>query len=185
MTIRSSVDRCVVIAHDAGRHRKEHDTHNRRYRSMATRLIPLSDFDRLAASFFSGGRPRLDRQIPLTAVQRGDHLVLAFDLPGVSDDQVEIALERRTLTVRAERPSMLAEGDTVFASELPWGSAERKVVLGDMLDPDAATASFSAGVLTVTVPISAKARSRKIEIGHAPVSATAVEARSSEDEPSA
>jgi HSP20 family protein len=151
---------------------------------MATRLIPLSDFDRLAASFFSG-RPRLDRQIPLTAVQRGDSLVLSFDLPGVPEDKVEIALERRTLTVTAERPSILSEGDTVFASELPWGTAERKVVLGDTLDTEAASASFSGGVLTVTIPVSPKARSRKIEIGHAPVSTTAVEAGSREDEPSA
>jgi HSP20 family protein len=143
---------------------------------MATRLIPLSDFDRLAASFFSGSRPRLDRQIPLTAVQRGESLVLLFDLPGVRADTVEIGLERRTLTVSAERPAALAEGDTVFANELPWGAAERKVVLGDTLDTDAATATFTDGVLTVTIPVSPKARSRKIEIGHAPVSATAVEA---------
>jgi HSP20 family protein len=143
---------------------------------MATRLIPLSDFDRLAASFLSGSRPRLDRQIPLTAVQRGENLVLLFDLPGVPADTVEISLERRTLTVSAERPAALAEGDTVFANELPWGAAERKVVLGDTLDTDAATATFTDGVLTVTIPVSPKARSRKIEIGHAPVSATAVEA---------
>jgi HSP20 family protein len=149
---------------------------------MATRLIPLSDFDRLAASFFSGSRPRLDRQIPLTAVQRGENLVLLFDLPGVPEDKVEIALERRTLTVKAERPGMLAEGDTVFASELPWGTAERKVLLGDTLDTDAASASFSSGVLTVTIPVSAKARSRKIEIGHAPVSTTAVESGNPDDE---
>ncbi len=142
---------------------------------MATRLIPLSDFDRLAASFFSGARPRLDRQIPLTALQRGEHLVLLFDLPGVPEEHVEISLERRTLTVKAERPGMVAEGDTVFASELAWGPAERKVVLGDTLDTEAAAASFSNGVLTISIPVSPKARSRKIEIGHAPVSTTAVE----------
>jgi HSP20 family protein len=142
---------------------------------MATRLIPLSDFDRLAASFFSTSRPRLDRQIPLTALQRGDSLVLLFDLPGVPEENVEISLERRTLTVKAERPGLLAEGDTVFSNELPWGAGERKVVLGDTLDPDAATASFTGGVLTITIPVSDKARSRKIEIGHAPVSTTAVE----------
>jgi len=142
---------------------------------MATRLLPLSDFDRLAASFFSNSRPTLDRQIPLTAVQRGENLVLLFDLPGVPEDKVEIHLERRTLTVKAERPATLAEGDRIFANELPWGNAERKIVLGDALDPDAATASFDDGVLTITVPTSPKARSRKIEIGHAPVSTTAVE----------
>lgn len=138
---------------------------------MATRYVPLSSFDRLTANLFSPAR--LDRQIPMDALQRDDRLVLHFDLPGVAEDAVELSLERRVLTVRAERSGSVRDGDTVFVAERPSGAMSRQVVLGDTLDLDAVHAHLDAGVLTVSIPVSAKARSRRIEIGHAPVQATA------------
>ena len=142
---------------------------------MPTRFVPLTNFDRLAASFFTRPMPSLARQIPVDAVQRDEQLVLAFDLPGVSEDAVEIALERRTLTVKAERPQAVRDNDHVFLNERPWGEMSRQVVLGDTLDLEQIEASFDRGVLTVTIPVSARAKSRKIEIGHAPVEASATE----------
>ena len=142
---------------------------------MPTRFVPLTNFDRLAANFFSRPLPSLARQIPLDAVQRDEQLVLVFDLPGVAEDSVEIALERRTLTVKAERPQAVRDTDHVFLNERPWGETSRQVVLGDTLDLERIEASFDHGVLTITVPVSARAKSRKIEIGHAPVEASATE----------
>jgi HSP20 family protein len=148
---------------------------------MATRFVPMTNFDRLAASFFSPRAfPRLDRQIPVDAVQRDDKLVLVFDLPGISEDAVELSLERRVLTVRAERPNEVREDDTVFLAERPWGPMSRQIVLGDTLDLERVEAHFRAGVLTVTVPMAATARTRKIEISHAPVSTTAAEVEAGE-----
>lgn len=138
---------------------------------MSTTRVPLTTFDRLAASFLSGTRPLLPRQIPVDAVQREDRLVLRFDLPGVADDAVDITVERRTLTVKAARPSDLREGDRVFLAERPWGEWSRQVVLGESLDTERISANLSNGVLTVTVPVAPTARSRRIEIGHAPVEA--------------
>lgn len=148
---------------------------------MTTRTIPLSSFDRLAASFFTRPFPRLDRQIPVDAFQRDDALVLAFDLPGVEEKDIELSLERRVLTVRADRPSALRDEDTVFLAERPYGPMSRQVVLGDTLDLDRITASYDRGVLTVVVPVAANARSRRIEIQHAPVSTTATEVTAGDD----
>jgi HSP20 family protein len=143
---------------------------------MPTRFVPLSQFDRLAASFFdTARRPWLDRQIPVDAVQRDDRLVLQFDLPGLAEDDIELSLERRVLTVRAERPNAIHDGDHVFLGERPWGPMSRQVVLGDTLDMDKVTANFANGVLTVTLPVAATAKSRKIEIGNAPVDASSAE----------
>ena len=142
---------------------------------MPTRFVPLNQFDRLAASFFAPSRevPRLDRQIPVDAVQRDDRLVLAFDLPGVGEDGIELSLERRVLTVRAERANDVREEDQVFLAERPWGPTSRQVVLGDTLDLEQVTASYADGVLTVTIPVAPQSKTRKIEIGHAPVETTA------------
>ena len=140
---------------------------------MTTRFVPLSQFDRLAASIFgSPSRPALDRQIPVDAVQRDERLVLTFDLPGVREDQIELSLERRVLTVRAERAADVRESDHVFLAERPWGTMSRQIVLGDNLDLDKVTASYDSGVLTVTVPLAPTAKTRRIEVGNAPVSTT-------------
>lgn len=147
---------------------------------MPTRFVPLSQFDRLAASFFAPSRdvPRLDRQIPVDAVQRDDQLILRFDLPGVGEEHIELSLERRVLTVRAERTNDVREDDQVFLAERPWGSMSRQVTLGDTLDLEKVTAAYTDGVLTVTIPVVAHAKSRKIEIGHAPVDASSSEVTS-------
>jgi HSP20 family protein len=140
---------------------------------MATRFVPLSQFDRLASGFFGAPRPRLDRQIPVDAVQRDDRLVLQFDLPGVAEDDVELSLERRVLSVRADRPNAVRDDDAVFVAERPWGPMSRQIVLGDTLDIEKVTASYANGVLTVSIPVAAKAKSRRIEIGHAPIDTNA------------
>ena len=134
---------------------------------MPTRSVPLTrEFDRLAASFFGPGRASLSRQIPVDAVQRDDRLVLSFDLPGVPEDGIEINLERRVLTVKAERPQQFHEGDHVFLAERPWGPMTRQVVLGDTLDTENLKATFDNGVLTVTVGRRTDARARRIEVSH-------------------
>jgi len=146
-------------------------------RRITTTRVPLTTFDRLAASFLGTGRPLLTRQIPVDAIQREDRLVLRFDLPGVAEDAVDITVARRTLTVKASRANDLREGDRVFLAERPWGDWARQIVLGEALDTERITASFADGVLTVTVPVATTSRSRKIEIGHAPVeTVTTVEA---------
>ena len=136
---------------------------------MSTRMVPLSQFDRIVDSFFSPSRTRLARQIPLDALQRDDKLVLIFDLPGVSEEAIEMSLERRQLTVKAERPSYVQDSDIVFVADRPWGEMTRQILLGDTLDLERVAAHFENGVLTVTVPVAATARTRRIEIGHAPV----------------
>jgi HSP20 family protein len=140
---------------------------------MPTRFVPMSSVDRLAAGLFGSMDPfrfpRVDRQIPVDAFQRGDELLLHFDLPGVPEDAIELSLERRVLSVKAQRDYSASEGDHVFMAERPWGTLSRQVVLGDTLDTNRIQAHYDNGVLTVTVPLSQTAKTRKIEIGHAPL----------------
>lgn len=141
---------------------------------MSTRFVPLSSIDRLTAGLLGSmdfPLPRMDRQIPLDAFQRGDELVLHFDLPGVPEGDVELSVERRVVTVKATRAYAGQEGDHVFMAERPWGTLSRQVVLGDSLDVNRISAHYDNGVLTVTVPVAQNAKSRRIEINHAPVSA--------------
>jgi HSP20 family protein len=141
---------------------------------MPTRYVPLSSFNQMErlVDGLLGGRPaagfRSDRQIPVDAFTRNGQLELHFDLPGVPEDGVSLDVERRVLSVRASRPYTPAESETTFFAERPWGELSRQIVLGEALDTDRVSASFADGVLVVTIPVSEKAKSRRIEITHAP-----------------
>jgi HSP20 family protein len=90
--------------------------------------------------------------------------VVAFDLPGVAVDSVDIDVERNVLTVRAERKPAAGEDTEMLASERPRGVFSRQLILGDTLETDSIKASYDDGVLTLRIPVAEKAKPRKIEI---------------------
>jgi HSP20 family protein len=141
---------------------------------MSTRYVPLTSLDRMERLVdglmdqAGRGAPRGDRQIPVDAFQRDGQLEMHFDLPGVPEDGVELTVERRTLTIRADRSYTPTDSETVFFAERPWGQLSRQIVLGDTLDLNRVSAHFTDGVLVVTIPIAEQAKSRRIDITHAP-----------------
>ncbi len=92
---------------------------------------------------------------------------VSLELPGMAEKDVEIAIDGDMLSVHGEkkRESEHREGDEVY-SERSWGMFERSFLLPDTVDRDKIEAKFAKGVLTVTLPKSAKAREsvRKVEV---------------------
>jgi HSP20 family protein len=68
------------------------------------------------------------------------------------------------LTVQAERRPEHDEGDEVLAAERPKGAYARRVLLGNTLDTDRIAAEYQNGVLEVTIPVSERAKPKKIEV---------------------
>jgi HSP20 family protein len=133
---------------------------------MLMRFDPLGGLERIAEELQSTGR-RNPRSVPMDAYRRGEDVVLRFDLPGVDPESIDLTVDQHVLTVRAERQSESQEGDEVLAVERPQGSFVRRVFLGDTLDTDRISAQYRNGVLELTIPISERAKPRKIEIGNA------------------
>jgi HSP20 family protein len=52
----------------------------------------------------------------------------------------------------------------MVANVRPQGTFSRQLFLGDTLDPDGIEAEYQAGVLTLRIPISERAKPRKVEI---------------------
>ena len=103
---------------------------------MLMRTDPFRDFDRLAQQFFGNtGTWSRPSAMPLDAYRSGDEYVIAFDLPGVALDAIELNIERNVLTVRAERVPRNGDWE-MLASERPRGVFSRQLVLGDNLDLD-------------------------------------------------
>ena len=123
---------------------------------------PFRDLDRLTQQLLgTTNRPAV---MPMDAWREGDRFVIEFDLPGVNRDSIDLDVERNVLTVRAERVARSGDWE-MLASERPRGAFSRQLVLGDNLDLDRIEASYDAGVLRLVVPVSEKAKPRKIEIG--------------------
>jgi HSP20 family protein len=123
---------------------------------------PFRDFDRLASQLLgTTNRPAV---MPMDAWREGDVFMIEFDLPGVSQETIDLDVERNVLTVRAERIGRNGDWE-MLASERPRGVFSRQLVLGDNLDLDRIEASYDSGVLRLSVPVAERAKPRKIQVG--------------------
>ncbi|MFJ6678478.1 Hsp20/alpha crystallin family protein [Microbacterium sp. NPDC091382] len=146
---------------------------------MAT-YDPFRDLDRIASTLFDTRRG--PRRMPMDLYRDGDHYVLNADLPGIDPGSVDIDVDGQLLTIRAERTVGAADGVKWITRERETASFLRQLNLGQGIDTEAITATYNNGVLTVTIPVSEKAKPRKVEVvaeGSAPTIAT----RESEPQP--
>ncbi|AOT02446.1 Hsp20/alpha crystallin family protein [Arthrobacter sp. U41] len=128
------------------------------------RTDPFRELDRLTQQVFgTAARPAA---MPMDAWQEDGEFVVAFDLPGVNVDSVDLDIERNVLTVKAERRDPTQPNVELIAAERPRGVFSRQLILGDTLDTEKVKAHYSDGVLTLRIPVLEKAKPRKIEISH-------------------
>ena len=123
---------------------------------------PVEQLMSLAAS---GRRAVLAMPIDVYRTPEGSYHVEA-DLPGAEPDTIEVTVEHSTLTLSAQRNAGYGETDHVVAAERPQGTFSRQLTLGEGVDPDHLTATYTDGVLHVTVPASPKIQPRRIEVTH-------------------
>ena len=124
---------------------------------------PFRDLDRLTQQLMGVGTTSRPAVMPMDAWREGDRFVIEFDLPGVSQESIDLDVERNVLTVRAERVTRNGDWE-MLASERPRGAFSRQLVLGDNLDLDKIEAAYDGGVLRLRVPVAEKAKPRKIEV---------------------
>ncbi|MER0483388.1 Hsp20/alpha crystallin family protein [Streptomyces sp. Edi2] len=133
---------------------------------MLMRTDPFRELDRLAQQLTSSGTWTRPSAMAMDAYREGDEFVVAFDLPGVTAEAIDIDVERNMLTVKAERrPSVKADDVQMELSERPLGVFSRQIVLADTLDTERIAADYDAGVLTLRIPIAERAKPRKIVVG--------------------
>ncbi|MFD9465921.1 Hsp20/alpha crystallin family protein [Streptomyces sp. NPDC060027] len=132
---------------------------------MLMRTDPFRELDRLAQQLTGPGTWSRPSAMPMDAYRDGDQYVIAFDLPGIDPDALDIDVERNMLTVKAERrPLPRSESAQTELSERPLGVFTRQIVLADTLDTERIAADYEAGVLTLSIPIAERAKPRKISV---------------------
>lgn len=130
---------------------------------MATTTYdPFRDFDRMASALFETRRG--PRRMPMDLYRDGDTYVLSADLPGIDPGSVDIDVDGQLLTIRAERSLPSGEGVKWIVREREAASYLRQLNLGQGVDTERISATYSNGVLSVTIPVSEKAKPRKIAV---------------------
>ncbi len=97
-------------------------------------------------------------------IETGDSIVVVADMPGVSEKDVEITLEKNILTItgRVARPER--KNHRLVYAEYCEGDYERSFALSEGVDRDRIDATVNNGVLRLTLPKSSETAARKIPV---------------------
>ena len=111
------------------------------------------------ATLFSGWSPALD------VIQSNDAVTVNVELPGLKKEDIEISLEKGVLSISGERrhEEKLEEGEN-FRSERYFGRFHRSVAIPTEVEADKVKASYTDGVLTVTLPKAEEAKPKQIDV---------------------
>lgn len=112
-------------------------------------------------------KPEAEAEIPTTVLEADAHYLVHFDLPGLTEDQIDVSLEKGILKVVAQRGQAEADGVTVVANERRFGELRRQVKLTGEVDADSVDAELKNGVLTVRVAKPTSVLPKKIQIRRA------------------
>jgi len=108
-------------------------------------------------------RRREGTVLPLDVYSTPDELVVLASVPGIKPDEVEITIEGDTLTIRGEiKPP--AENVDYLMQEREYGPFHRTLLLNVPVQADKAEATFTNGVLTLTIPKAEKIKPKPIKV---------------------
>jgi HSP20 family protein len=129
-------------------------------------LDPIGEANRMLDQVLGGlprrqsdGQQQIGEWAPAVDVSTNDgDLVIRAELPGVKQEDVNIALQDNVLTISGERKvEQEQEGDSYYVRERQYGRFSRSVALPEGTDESKIHARYEDGVLEVTVQGAASA----------------------------
>jgi HSP20 family protein len=97
-----------------------------------------------------------------------DHVYVEAELPGFTKEDVQITLEKSTLTITAERRSNGKEGDGKKSDwllrERRYNRVQRSFTLPRTVNEQSVKANLTDGVLTITLDKREETKPRKIPV---------------------
>lgn len=93
-----------------------------------------------------------------------DQIVVVVDVPGASENSIDITLEKNVLTINAYVEPEDREGYALSLAEFEVGDYQRSFRLSDEVDRENIEASIKDGVLRLELAKAKEAQSRKINV---------------------
>lgn len=129
-------------------------------------------FAQLARDFFGVPAPTETRNAALTHAPRFDFVEteteyqLKADLPGITEENLEITVHEGILSVAGSRTEeSTEEGANFLVKERQYGSFERRLRLPKDANAEQVQAKLDAGVLAITIAKKEELKARKIQLG--------------------
>lgn len=126
--------------------------------------------DRLFEQFFGETVPEANGAnpptyyLPVDVFENDEAYTLVASVPGFSKEQVEITYEDGVLSIKAKPQEQKTPGRWL-RQERPYGSFVRRLEVPQQVETGKISAGFENGVLTITIPKTAKPQPVKIQIG--------------------
>jgi HSP20 family protein len=111
-------------------------------------------------------RSSIDTSVPkVDVVDRNGEVCVRAELPGFNKDEIDVSVNDSTATIKAAHKTEEEDkAEDFYRREISRSYMSRTVSLPVAVDGSRAKASFSNGVLELTVPKTEKSKSQKIEI---------------------
>jgi len=144
---------------------------------MMQRWNPVGDFDRVWGEMDrllndsltrTRTSPRFSFRPAMDLYDQGDEIVFKAVLPGATPENIELAVEQNTLTIRGKFGYTLSEDEAKgvhwYRREIGTGEFAETIVLPAQVDSERAEARFADGILTLRIPKASQARARRIPV---------------------
>ena len=128
------------------------------------------EFNRMVNRFWGAGEvPQTLAPYAVDVHEDADHFFVEADLPGFTNEDVDITLEDGVLTLRAEKKGETRQGGEKTSRqplhiERRWTRFERSFTLPTAVNENAVRATLNGGVLTITLDKREEVKPRKIQI---------------------
>lgn len=137
-----------------------------------TRYEPLvGPLDNLFNEFFRpafvwDNRPADVARIRVDVKETGEAYTVDAEIPGVKKDDIQVSIDGNEVAIAAEvkRDVEEKDGEKWLRTERLHGRFERRFALPQEIDDGKASARFTDGVLSLTLPKKQAAAARKVEI---------------------
>ena len=98
-------------------------------------------------------------------VEHDKESVVTAELPGISEEDVNISLKENVLTIRGEKKSEHTEdSDNCYYNERTYGEFQRMIRLDSDIDNNKVEANYNNGILAVHLPKSKENQNREIKV---------------------
>ena len=132
-----------------------------------TRFDPFRNFDDLFKGFLVRPVSReLEPEIKMDVSEDDKAYTIRAEIPGVKKEDIKVSVDGNQVSISAEvkKEKEEKEGKKVVHSERYYGKASRSFTLDHDVDPDAAKAKYSDGVLELTLPKKAGTAGKELTV---------------------
>ena len=104
-------------------------------------------------------------QLAVDVYQTDAEIIIKAPVAGVKPEEVEVSIADDVVNIKGERKKEIKVAkENYYHQECYWGTFSRSIVLPVAADTENAIASFKNGILTVTIPKEAKAKTKVLKV---------------------